>query len=566
MAATIGWLLEQNTLGPFRLLAGEQGLGNSITSVNIMDNPDTIQWLTQGELILTTGYLFLENTWLRNNAITELSRKGCAGIGFVLKRYMDQLPQEMRDQADSLGFPIISVPYERSLAEVGWLIYERIFADRMSETQRLAQIYKRLTETVAMDHDVSHLLITIVAVVGCPTMILDAQCQVIEYEVPTDSPGGLGPLVLTPGQPLFPRQTVRDIRERVVRQRPVSVTQALEGGDGPRCVIFPMTDANDILGFLCCCETGRELGSLDHHFIRTIQPMLSLYLMRRMIRFQTKANTKSDFIRIIMSPQPISQADLLSLCKLYQLDHHRWRVCAVIQLTGYQGSTLQRRREMVDTACLAASEYLEGCHSPALRFVFDNSLILFYFFPDQPDTAGMLVQGHGMTRRLLELLDGQGIPCRAGIGKAGQGIDTLQPGLHQAFDAIRLGEALHPGERLYSYQEDQLYHILTENLSRRQAQELYEETLGKLRRFDQENRQELALTVQNLLKNHLSAVQTAREMFIHRNTLAYRLEKVREILGADPRELEVSLRLLLSFGIEKLLEAGLFREQEKQVL
>lgn len=563
MAATIRWLLEQSTLGPFQLLAGGQGLGNNITSVNIMDNPDTIQWLTQGELILTTGYLFLENTWLRNNAIPELSKKGCAGIGFVLKRYMDRLPVEMQEQADSLGFPIFSVPYERSLAEVGWLVYEHIFEDRMSETERLVNVYKRLTETAAMGQSISQLLIDIVTVVQCPTVLLDAECQVIEYEVPENTSGEGSPLQPVLGQPLFPRHVTQDIRDRAIRQKPVSITQPLGGPEGPRCVIFPVTDASDILGYLCFCEGARELNSQDYHFVQTIRPILSLSLMRRIIRFQTKVNTKNDFIRVIMSRDPISQADLRTQCDLYQFDYQYPRVCAVIRLTGCEGHTLRLRREIVDTAYLAVSEYLNEDHCLCYKLTFDNNLILFYLFPDRPDTADILAQSRRMTRQILELLTRRNITCQGGISKAYAGVDTIQTGLHQAFDAIKLGGVVHPGEQLFSYREDQLYHLLAENLTRHRAQELYAETLGKLRRFDRENRQELALTVQNFLKNHLSTVETAREMFVHRNTLFYRLEKVREVLGADPRELEVGLGLLVGFCLEKLLDAGLFPDPDR---
>ncbi len=566
MAATIGWLLEQTTLGSFQLLAGERGLSNSITSVNIMDNPDTIRWLTQGELILTTGYLFLENTWLRNNAITELSKKGCAGIGFILKRYMDCLPQEMKEQADSLGFPIISVPYERSMAEVGWLIYERIFEDRMSETERLANIYKRLTETVAMEHGVSQMLTDIVTPVRLPAIILDAECQVIEYEIPEEDPGGLRSLRLAAGQPLFSRHATLDIRNRVIRQKLVSTTQPLGGEENFKCVIFPVTDASDVLGYLCLCETTRELGAFDYHFVQTIQPVLSLYLMRRIMRAQMKVNTKNDFIRLIMSRDPVSQADLQTQCDLYQFDYRRFRVCTVIQLTDYEGRSLRLRREAADTAYLTASEYLDESHRLSYKLTFHNNLILFFMFPGQLDTTDMLEQSRTTTQHILGLLSDRKITCQAGLSKAYSGVDTIRMGLRQAFDAIKLGDLVHPGHQLYSYQDDQIYHVLAESLSRRRALELYEETLGKLRRFDQENHQELALTVQNFLKNRLSTTETAREMFIHRNTLSYRLEKVREVLGADPRGLETSLGLLVGSCLETLLEAGALSDPEEPSL
>jgi purine catabolism regulator len=42
----------------FKLLAGESGITNQITGVNILDNPKATDWLSPGELIVTSGYFF----------------------------------------------------------------------------------------------------------------------------------------------------------------------------------------------------------------------------------------------------------------------------------------------------------------------------------------------------------------------------------------------------------------------------------------------------------------------------------------------------------------------------
>jgi Purine catabolism regulatory protein-like family. len=44
----------------FKMLAGKNGAKNAITGVNILDNPRASEWLSPGELILTSGYLFSE--------------------------------------------------------------------------------------------------------------------------------------------------------------------------------------------------------------------------------------------------------------------------------------------------------------------------------------------------------------------------------------------------------------------------------------------------------------------------------------------------------------------------
>ena len=75
--------------------------------------------------------------------------------------------------------------------------------------------------------------------------------------------------------------------------------------------------------------------------------------------------------------------------------------------------------------------------------------------------------------------------------------------------------------------------------------------------YDAANRTELCRTLETYLRLERNVVQTAKELFIHRSTFLYRLEKIKEILDSrldDPDEL---VYLSLSF---RLLD----NEQKKQ--
>ena len=72
----------------------------------------------------------------------------------------------------------------------------------------------------------------------------------------------------------------------------------------------------------------------------------------------------------------------------------------------------------------------------------------------------------------------------------------------------------------------------------------------ELKKQDEKNQTQYIETLKAYLEQHLSATQAARELFIHRSTFLYRLDRIKEILQSDmddPEEifyLELSLRLL----------------------
>ncbi|MCD7736775.1 MAG: helix-turn-helix domain-containing protein, partial [Lachnospiraceae bacterium] len=76
------------------------------------------------------------------------------------------------------------------------------------------------------------------------------------------------------------------------------------------------------------------------------------------------------------------------------------------------------------------------------------------------------------------------------------------------------------------------------------------EGLLRLKEQDEKNHTEYMVTLRTWLDQQMNATRTAKELFIHRSTLLYRLDRIREILHTeleDPEEifyLELSFRLM----------------------
>ncbi|MBR1925387.1 MAG: helix-turn-helix domain-containing protein [Clostridia bacterium] len=62
--------------------------------------------------------------------------------------------------------------------------------------------------------------------------------------------------------------------------------------------------------------------------------------------------------------------------------------------------------------------------------------------------------------------------------------------------------------------------------------------------------EELLLTIKEFLKNDLNVLKTSKKTFMHRNTLLYRIEKVKKLTGLDARCFEdaVVLEILISLN------------------
>lgn len=100
-----------------------------------------------------------------------------------------------------------------------------------------------------------------------------------------------------------------------------------------------------------------------------------------------------------------------------------------------------------------------------------------------------------------------------------------------------------------------LRHFLNRNISPHERDDFINEVLGNLLAYDLENQSELVNTLEVWINNRLNIAQAARELFIHRNTMLYRISNIEDLLQVDleePTEL-LSIQLALSLLGIKLL-------------
>ncbi|MBR5306635.1 MAG: helix-turn-helix domain-containing protein, partial [Oscillospiraceae bacterium] len=68
--------------------------------------------------------------------------------------------------------------------------------------------------------------------------------------------------------------------------------------------------------------------------------------------------------------------------------------------------------------------------------------------------------------------------------------------------------------------------------------------------------QETLFTIQSFFENNLKVSETSIGFFVHRNTLVYRLEKIRKITGLDLREFDDAIVFKVALMVKKYLQSS----------
>ena len=65
---------------------------------------------------------------------------------------------------------------------------------------------------------------------------------------------------------------------------------------------------------------------------------------------------------------------------------------------------------------------------------------------------------------------------------------------------------------------------------------------------------ETMVTIQKFFENNLNVSETSRQLFIHRNTLVYRLDKIQKITGMDLRRFDDAIYFKVAMMVKKYLD------------
>ena len=140
-----------------------------------------------------------------------------------------------------------------------------------------------------------------------------------------------------------------------------------------------------------------------------------------------------------------------------------------------------------------------------------------------------------------------------GIGKCTKSIRCLYKSYHQALEIQKLQLHGKIPSSLISYSEMGVYKLLMGIEDADIIAEYYERTIKPLKDYDIKNTSNLCEVLRCYLTHNGSVMDTAEELYVHRNTINYKLNKVSEILKVNLSDLDTRLQLLLGFMLGDML-------------
>lgn len=140
-----------------------------------------------------------------------------------------------------------------------------------------------------------------------------------------------------------------------------------------------------------------------------------------------------------------------------------------------------------------------------------------------------------------------------GIGSTVNNLKDLARSFKEAQTALEVSKVFDAEKTIISYESlgiARLIYQLPTTLCESFLREIFKS--GSIESLDHET----LFTIQRFFENNLNVSETSRKLFVHRNTLVYRLEKIKKITGLDLREFDHAIVFKIALMVNKYLRSN----------
>jgi len=313
--------------------------------------------------------------------------------------------------------------------------------------------------------------------------------------------------------------------------------------------VFPIKSKHENLGFLVffCAETEREKVT-EYAAIAT--DICAIYLIKQNQINLAERQLKDPFVFDLLYGNMNSDEDIINRGKLWGWDMEKPHCVVVFELDGYEQYTSDKQIAL-SLLDIVESEMVK-MEQPPITFRKKGQVTAVLTL-DIKRALERKAYINILVRRVLglakELYPNKVVSV--GSGRTYPKPSDIFRSYQEAKVALELGRIMNIRSKTPFFRDLGLARILY-NHDQQELAEFYNDNLGELIRYDQEQKTEFVKTLESFFLNHCDLKAAADDLFLHPNTLRYRLKKIEEIMEIDLDDIDTRLDLMTAFKIKHI--------------
>jgi PucR family transcriptional regulator, purine catabolism regulatory protein len=549
---TVREALSLDLVDRLKVVGGENGLDRIIKLVNVIEVPDIMDWLVDGELLLTTGYSFREYPELMKSLIPTMNDKGSAALAIKTKRYMNEIPDEIIESANRYDIPLLEVPFDLSFSEIIAPILGVVFNKQNKILQKLEQAHRKLMDLALNGSPLEELCKETGKLISNPVAIVDREGFIIvNDECPDQYKFEL----------FFSDGSVEVRKEKLRFGNIKEVRYSLEyssDSDAPptiKALRIPIIADKYQYGHMVAI-VNNPVSEPDILTMERAATIAALEFTKRKAIYEIERSYYNDFLEILLSCDFESSGEIVNRGRVFNIDLELPTAVVLVH-----DSSIEKITEIKQYININGSRSKEGLLKLINDF-FRQTKIENFIAGIKGNNIVIVgsIAGESPNNRLKEIATEladhlnsslrPGESLNIGVGRLFQDPQQINRSFEEAREALRIAQ-LSDRTQVVFFDNLGFYKILSEK-NRGDLESFVNELLHPVFDYDQTRKGELIKTLETYYDTNRNLKLTSTKLFTHYNTVLYRIRKIEELTGVNFDNPEDSLNLEIAVNILKL--------------
>lgn len=546
MAITVAEALKIGGLKKCHLLAGQNKVNNIIDFVDTMEVPDITPWLKKNELLVTTAYSIKDDRSALVKLVENLKLVNAAGLAIKAK-FIGEIPSEIIELAEKLELPLIEIPADIPFIEIIHPLMKAIINRQARYLEFSEAAHRALTKIELEGNGLQDIAQTLHTLIGNVVIITDDHLRV--YATAGNQPLDCMPLITTEEKDGICQHLLLtgDDYEKIYN---------LAGNTWlkfPNCswgiCVRPSRVKEKVYGYTFIIEKEKPVKELELIALEHAATTISLDFVKRDALNEHAKRLEQDFFSDLLTGNIRSGEEAAHRAEMLSWPRGPWMVI-YFDIDNFE-SLLKQHDEMYIQA-LKQQIYDQICYilrKKQHKYTVLTSSDSFTCLISVRTNPNLLLAENFISEVQKALFSKDKITVSAGISAVFQEISDLAVCYHDARTALKISR-LTKGRGTFGHIDQYaLERVLMTMASNELIVDYYYKILGTLEEYDVKNNSNMVQTANVLVQNMGLRSATAKNLYVHRNTLAYRLNKIETLTGLNLARNENLIGLALALKL-----------------
>ncbi|MEY9971349.1 purine catabolism regulator [Lysinibacillus sp. RC46] len=495
-----------------KLIAGQQGLNRQVLWTHILEIKDFDTLINGGELILTTGVGLQLERETQIAYLQNLIRNGAAGLCIEIGDYFDYVPVELVTMANTHDFPIIIFEEVVRFIDITQDLHTYIINHHQQALTQLDAISKTFMELSLMPNGILKIL-----------QVLHQDTDALFLFVSEDTKSFYYPI-----EAKKYLQVMEEHCQQLELQEPIQRLSI----DKDHFVIIPVNGLGQVWGYLCMHSALPKPSDYTLLNLERATMSIAQILMRNRMLQERQQSREDEFILALIQGEPIDLQYYQSYLPLESRNLF-YRVVVFNMLDYANTFSEEDWQEIQLQNVMFVRSILKKLGFFPTVSVRQHEIIILAFYiaadnmEENRDSFNQAIQ-QIIVRKTPQLFEQ--ITLTFGISNVYQSINSVQQGYKEAKTTIQMQ---HNELTSSIYYKDLGVYRLLLHQDHAVLLQYVKDYLQEILLIDQKNGNDLYQTLCVYLACNGAKNDTAEQLFIVRQTLYKRIERLENILGAD---------------------------------